>query len=271
MADVDKAPSIPANILDLMAEHEELLEDGDASRAAARKCKLILEVRRWVGGLLVDEREAGRVALEREAAALRANVARLTAEHESMRARLDRATSAAADHFGEKATRYKLSLFENGRARNVFPPHMDGKWFAFQPAEDDAHIGLCDMIARLTAELADAQRSQAGALDLVSRIRWAIGDDGARMQPELIAHMKKLRVQAEKRDAWEEALRQVEEEMPDGYRVTLEMSPGDWSLTAWTDEGDPIHIDDYVSTEQFIREAVDLAKEHHARKEATNG
>lgn len=137
--------------------------------------------------------------------------------------------------------------------------------------ESAARAPLLAEIERLTAERDAANGHAADALDLVSRIRWAVGDHGARMQPGLIEYLKQMRKQAEKRDEWEEALRQVEEEMPDGYRVTLEMSPGDWSLTATTDDGDPIRIEDYASTEQFVREAVEAAKEHHARKEPANG
>lgn len=67
---------------------------------------------------------------------------RLTVEHHNMRARLGRAVCAAEEHFGEDAIRYKLSLFANGRARNVFPRNVDGHWFALQRADNDAHIGL---------------------------------------------------------------------------------------------------------------------------------
>lgn len=75
------------------------------------------------------------------------------AAHDGLAARLDRAVKAAEEVFGADAIRYKLSLFKNGRAMNHFPQHMDGGWFAFQRAEDDAHIGLCDEIVRLREAL----------------------------------------------------------------------------------------------------------------------
>ena len=81
------------------------------------------------------------------------DVRRLTAERDQLRARLDRAIGAAQKHFGEDCIRYKLSLFKNGRARNFFPPEMDGNWYAFQRADNDAHIGLCDTIDQLRAEV----------------------------------------------------------------------------------------------------------------------
>ena len=43
-------------------------------------------------------------------------------------------------------------------------------------------------ITRLRAELAESKQSEMSAIDLVSRIRHALGDDGKRMQDELIAH-----------------------------------------------------------------------------------
>ena len=82
-----------------------------------------------------------------------ARIASLEAERDQLRARLDRAIGAAQKHFGEDCIRYKLSLFKNGRARNFFPPEMDGNWYAFQRADNDAHIGLCDTIDQLRAEV----------------------------------------------------------------------------------------------------------------------
>jgi hypothetical protein len=76
----------------------------------------------------------------------------LQREVENLRARLDRAIKAAKEHFGEGAIRYKLSLFKNGRASNYFPQEFNGKWFAFQRADNDAHVGLCDRINQLVAE-----------------------------------------------------------------------------------------------------------------------
>ena len=43
-------------------------------------------------------------------------------------------------------------------------------------------------VARLEAEKAEADANQIAALDLVSRIRFALGDNGKRMQGELIVY-----------------------------------------------------------------------------------
>lgn len=47
---------------------------------------------------------------------------------------------------------------------------------------------LTDEQARLEAEKAEADANQIAALDLVSRIRVALGDNGRRMQDELISY-----------------------------------------------------------------------------------
>ncbi len=64
--------------------------------------------------------------------------------------------------------------------------------------EEATRAPLLAEIERLTAELEDAKRGQTGALDLVSRIRWAVGDHGARMQPELIEYLRQMRTDAER-------------------------------------------------------------------------
>lgn len=57
-----------------------------------------------------------------------------------------------------------------------------------QPLEAEAAAE----IERLRAALAVANDQQMRALDLVSRIRQALGDNGLRMQDELIEHCKAL-------------------------------------------------------------------------------
>lgn len=92
-------------------------------------------------------------------------LAAVEAAQDALRARLDGAVKAAQEVFGEKAIRYKFSLDEDGRPYATLPPEMDGRWYALQPAEDDAHIGLCDEIVRLRAELA-AAKAQVEALSM---------------------------------------------------------------------------------------------------------
>ena len=46
----------------------------------------------------------------------------------------------------------------------------------------------------LAEKVAEAQRDMIAALDLVARIRHAVGDHGERMQDELIAYCKELRL-----------------------------------------------------------------------------
>lgn len=49
-----------------------------------------------------------------------------------------------------------------------------------------------DELERVRTELTKTQMESAGALDLVSRIRFALGDNGKRMQDELIEYCKEL-------------------------------------------------------------------------------
>lgn len=99
----------------------------------------------------------------RPVAAMLRRIPALEAERDTYRARLDRAIAAAEEHFGEDAIRYKLSLFKNGRARNIFPDSMDGRWVALQRADNDAHIGLSLRVAEAEAER-DQLRAEIKAL-----------------------------------------------------------------------------------------------------------
>lgn len=94
----------------------------------------------------------------------------------NLRARLDRAIKAAEEHFGEDAIRYKLSLFKNGRASNYFPQEFDGKWFALQRADNDAHVGLCDRINQLVAEREADRETMDDALNALVAVRAAVPD-----------------------------------------------------------------------------------------------
>ena len=119
------------------------------------------------GTLLLSERDEAAEWLERLHAEREAD----RRELENLRGRLDRAIKAAEEHFGEDAIRYKLSLFKNGRASNYFPQEFDGRWFAFQRADNDAHVGLCDRINQLESEReADRalMREAHQALDLMN-------------------------------------------------------------------------------------------------------
>ncbi len=73
----------------------------------------------------------------------------------------------------------------------------------------DALLQAQAEIARLTAErdaaLAD---SSPGLLKLVCAIRFAVGDDGTRMQPELVEYLRKMRADVTVlRDAVADAVR----------------------------------------------------------------
>ncbi|WP_019573419.1 hypothetical protein [Curvibacter lanceolatus] len=106
-----------------------------------------------------------------------AELASLRSERDALRARLDGAVKAAEAVFGQKAIRYKFSLDEDGRPYTILPPEMDGRWYALQPAEDDAHIGLCDEIVRLRSELEAAKQGAAMWETIQSHIEEVRGGD----------------------------------------------------------------------------------------------
>lgn len=102
---------------------------------------------------LADSAHLGyRVGWQRRAAAELRRLAAVEYERDHLRARLDRAIAAAEEHFGEDAMRYKLSLNTRGRPTNTLPLSMDGKWFAFQRADNDAHVGLSLRCVEVEAE-----------------------------------------------------------------------------------------------------------------------
>jgi hypothetical protein len=110
-------------------------------------------------------------------------------EVENLRARLDRAIKAAEEHFGEDAIRYKLSLFKNGRASNYFPQEFDGRWFAFQRADNDAHVGLCDRINQLESEREADRALMREALDVIVFLYGRT----ARYDTDVVSAISKLR------------------------------------------------------------------------------
>ena len=61
-------------------------------------------------------------------------------------------------------------------------------------AHDDKSIGdeAADAIEQLQADVERLRANEASALRLVADIRAAIGDDGKRMQPELIEYLRRM-------------------------------------------------------------------------------
>jgi len=112
-----------------------------------------------------------------------------------------------------------------------------------------------------------AMRSQASEAENYAIIAKTNIDRLTQAYVALEVEVVRLRKDSEKWREWLEAQRLVEEEMPEGYRVILDMSPGDWSLRAEDPAGNALRIEDRESTEHFIRDAVELAKETAAMKE----
>lgn len=107
---------------------------------------------------ILEEREQNRAAREQGAMA----VAKMAEEVERLRQQLAeahawkaRVIEAAEEAHGPSAIRFKLSLFQNGRARNHFPSHLDQRWVSFVYAEDDAHIGYIAKALEATQPMGD--------------------------------------------------------------------------------------------------------------------
>lgn len=61
---------------------------------------------------------------------------------------------------------------------------------------------------------------------------------------------------------WVNAQTAVEEQMPEGYYITMNCEPQNWYLYLHDPEGNEIRIDSYESTDDFFLTAVEAAKEH---------
>lgn len=103
-------------------------------------------------------------------------------------------------------------------------------------------------------------------LVLASALSQAIAqrDQKDQQVAQLQAENRRLREDASKWAEWVEAQRSIEEDLPDGYAVMLQCSPGDWSLSFRDPDGEEINIGDYESTSYFIRQAVAFAKSREA-------
>lgn len=111
-------------------------------------------------------------------------------------------------------------------------------------------------ILAMRAQAADAENFAIIAKQNIDRITQAY----LSLEIEVV----QLRKDAEKWREWHEAQDLIEQQMPEGYRVVLDMSPGDWSLRAEDDKGEPMRIEDYASTAEFIRDAVEIARSRAA-------
>jgi hypothetical protein len=80
--------------------------------------------------------------------------------------------------------------------------------------------------------------------------------------------LAECRRDAEKWKAWRAVQDRIENELPTGYRITMEMSPGDWSISFSDPNGKDIEIYDFDDTTEFCRKAIDSALQPLAGREA---
>lgn len=83
----------------------------------------------------------------------------------------------------------------------------------------------------------------------------------------MIDEEKLMLADAKKWRDWVAAQTLVEEEMPEGYYITMNCEPQNWYLDLHDPEGNAMRIDSYESTSDFFRTAVEFAKEHALAKE----
>ena len=111
-----------------------------------------------------------------------------------------------------------------------------------------------------TDALQDAQAEQRAADEYIA-VQYALGDTDRKLTPsQLTRRAHEFRQKADRWDEWCEAQNRVEKDMPQGWRVVLEMSPGDWSIYLEDPDFERVEFDqDYDTTAQRIHSAVEAA------------
>lgn len=108
-------------------------------------------------------------------------------------------------------------------------------------------MSAADQLAEaLTAERDDAVRGMTSALRLVCDLRWALGDRGGRMQPELLEFARQMRKDAER------------------YRWLRDNGTSEWGICVWGDD-DQEWAQDIRAADVVDRE-IDAAMELHNAK-----
>lgn len=116
------------------------------------------------------------------------------------------------------------------------------------------------------------QQSQVADLSvLVDRLRFALGDTNCKLtHSQLVRRAYALSGKAREWDEWKDAQEQIETEMPEGWRLVMDCSPGDWSLDLIDPDGAYVDFDhDWDSTAKMIGSAIERAKARAAIATAT--
>jgi hypothetical protein len=157
--------------------------------------------------------------------------------------------------------------------------HDDADWYRDQVSLEE-HIALkvakpaplenaaeCKRLFFANAPFEHQQRAFDAAIDALAAQATATQ---AAARDEAYQHFKHQHGRefddARKWRKWHEAQMMIEEHMPEGYRVILECSPGDWSLSFRDPEGEDIQVHDCDSTEDFICQAVTIGRAAMATK-----
>lgn len=116
--------------------------------------------------------------------------------------------------------------------------------------------------AMMQDQIEGAQCENEALRRLVDRLRFALGDpDGKLTHSQLTRRAHELQQKSEKWDEWHEAQNRVETEMPDGWAVVVQCSPGDWDVYLTDPDGERIDYDSDCDTlAQQMNSAIDHAR-----------
>lgn len=123
-------------------------------------------------------------------------------------------------------------------------------------------VTLVDSSAN-TGPKAGGPASASDGSQVPVRIRFALGDpDGSMTLAQLTRHADLLRQKAASWDVWSQAQGRVEKEMPKGWAVSIQCSPGDWDLWLSDPEGERVDFshDDSETMAEVINEAINAAR-----------
>ena len=98
--------------------------------------------------------------------------------------------------------------------------------------------------------------------DLLTRLRFTLNDAEKKLtDSQLVRRAHELAQKARNWDEWDDAQTAIEEQMPEGWSVVLNCSPGDWSIDLIDPEGERVQFEQgCYSTAEIIHSAIRAAR-----------
>lgn len=116
-----------------------------------------------------------------------------------------------------------------------------------------------ERIAELEAERDQHKHTATSLLALLADIRMACGDNGKRMQPELVEFIGAMKAQREQLRAEVERLRADAER----YRWLRDNLESEWAICEWQDDPDGLGYYRDARAPEFVDAAIDHARTTH--------